>query len=869
MSMAAVPTLLEVCHDLQAACRSEIKLFPPRHLAPTAGPRLPDPPSRRTLLYAAPVPLTPNLGTCEVTVVGSRVRDFRRQRWKTPQDVVKSLRLMDAVVLVWLAPEGPNQNRQGVVFDLNRRHVRVGYWTAEGGLLERDSGFEAIDYFMADYALTHDANRKWAKMTGHFGVTDVKSELPCYTGPAVLTHSRDGPRQLWRTWAHLESYHPGEPHAPGADPTRPGLSTTIVVEVPGGEPDDTAAPDNVRILTGLSAIDPSSPMGFSMLPSWIGYKPGTHELTVAVENGEDPALIAAIDLSDEVSPSCQLHAFAEDGHPLCVAAGTVGAPGELSKLMARFTALAARTVAPGEPQDDDNGHQCCRETHASVCRLVGQWVDDCRRPLQHCANELPLLPGELAELLWPVPPLSLGAQVIVESFPDAATAKVSDGQVTLDVPISVLESIECDTPLGLRRGHELWLASGSARVRTTVVGGSSGAVCVTSPLVPAVATVMRPHERRCAPPSVACPDPYWLHCQLLRAGVAPSWTSVREEMGVAGELLGVPGLSVDDQVVCNVSLARLLHPWGQHPPRAPETYGRTVKIEEWNACSCLSDDCQRRRYCVSPAGWPKELDRRVADTMLSRSTAEAVPSHPIGSVVVVDAPGRYGYGVVCGGGISVTTGQNVIHVVRLGVERTKPNDVVYACVDAAYTTAVDAAEARRLLELEASPEGSRDPTEEQLELQQALIDQEEAHMSDRQLKKARKAAQRALSARRQAFWRSIVAALAPRVGFIDHVGPFVSALAEQRCTRLRELNQLRILLDRYAPGVLRCPLSDTPLVDAVFEAGHCYNAGALREWTELWGERADARLPRSVEGSDGVVPIRVLVRTLMSLKAGP
>ena len=100
-------------------------------------------------------------------------------------------------------------------------------------------------------------------------------------------------------------------------------------------------------------------------------------------------------------------------------------------------------------------------------------------------------------------------------------------------------------------------------------------------------------------------------------------------------------------------------------------------------------------------------------------------------------------------------------------------------------------------------------------------------------------------------------------------GPFVSALVEQRRTRLRELNQLWILLDRYAPGVLRCPLSNTPLVDAVFEAGHCYNAGALREWTELWGERADARLPRSVKGSDGVVPIRVLARTLTSLKAGP
>ena len=99
-----------------------------------------------------------------------------------------------------------------------------------------------------------------------------------------------------------------------------------------------------------------------------------------------------------------------------------------------------------------------------------------------------------------------------------------------------------------------------------------------------------------------------------------------------------------------------------------------------------------------------------------------------------------------------------------GLSAHKPNDVIYACVDAAYTTAVDAAEARRLLELEASPEGSRDPTEEQLELQQALIDEEEAHMGDKQLKKARKAAQRALSARRKAFWRSIVAALAPPRG---------------------------------------------------------------------------------------------------------
>ena len=92
--------------------------------------------------------------------------------------------------------------------------------------------------------------------------------------------------------------------------------------------------------------------------------------------------------------------------------------------------------------------------------------------------------ASLRSFLWPVPPLLLGAQVIVESFPDAATARVSDGQVTLDVPISVLESIECDIPLGLRRGHELWLASGSARVRTTVVGGASGAVRVTSPLAP-------------------------------------------------------------------------------------------------------------------------------------------------------------------------------------------------------------------------------------------------------------------------------------------------------------------------------------------------------------------------------------------------
>jgi hypothetical protein len=792
----------------------------------------------------------------EVTVVASRAMEFRKLRWHDSIAVIRSLQAFDAIVLTALK----EHEGQACVFDVNRRHVRVGYWSKVDDQLERTSGFASIDYFMSDLKLGDNHERRWAKITGNFGASDWVTELPCYTGPAILTHSADGPKQLWNSWPHADRAHEQYDEA---DPRRYGKSTTVTIDIQG------PSNEGVHILTGPSLIDPTSPMGFALLPCWVGYCPGTHELTVALHNGHEPALLASITLADANVAPVKIYALNEHNHPICIATGTIGDPGQVHKLLLEFTVVATSVVAPCDKPNyvrvTPDMKRCCEDTHTRLTSILVNWLDKCRALLVHTECEQPIIPGDMVKLIEEVGGIPAGSIVMVDTL-DVGTAVVCTPRKEVKVRMSCLQALPGIIPLGLHPGHELWLKGDECRVRTVVISGGGSITCVKTPLVKNVVGLRNAHEMRCPAPNMyECLDGDALRAKLLRPGVTPSWMSVREEMKQLGNSLGLPGLWIGDEVICNISVARLRHPWGQHPIHAADTSLSKVFITEWNSCTCSSLDCHSRRYCVSRTNWPKDMDRRVSDSMLSWTPEEAIPCFPMGSVVLIEGPQCRGHAVICGGGVDVM-GLDILHVVRIGIEREKLSDVIYACIDAKYASLVMSDEAQLMLKAEENYHGLREPTANQLEMQRALIEEEEAHLGDQQMKKRRRAKQKARSVRRIAFWYNVSRALGPRVLFLKFFGPFIRKLNTERRAYLCDLRQLRDLLNIHAPGVLRCPLSDQPLTDPVYSLGHCYNAGPLQEWTDTWGDRQLPVLAGLANPEDPrVVPIQGLVSQLMRL----
>jgi len=861
-----IPTMLEVCIDLYKAssCRGGVELLPAGHAAPRAGARYDERVERRTLRYTCPrVPMdaTPperrapwRTGVYEVTVVASVVDALRKTRWTTAAEVLRTLRSTDAVVLSrYPSAVGQHPTNQACVLDPNRRHVRAGFWSATSdGALERVPGSAAIDYMMTDSTMTEGAG---ARVSGVYGATDPQTGLPCYAGPAQLHIC--GHRHLWRTWCDAAAKR----------------AYTLVVDVPADPADD------VRLVMGPSTVDATSPMGFTLRPCWVAYRPTLGRCSVVLDTLERPVLVAEVLLHRDAPAEAHVYALLDDGEPMCVAHGEVGDAGELSIVLMGLHAHAADAlVKAAEGQDEgllERAHAVLRAATVACWQRLQQalsaLVARCTAHLREIDwSATQPAPGDTQYLRYAleyavdqgaerragdgegepaIARIEHGERVIVDHVAGGtAYVKIPAHPVTLaSIPFSALATEVPVVPLGLEWGADVWLQGRGCRVHGFVVGGSGSTLCITSPLVNEVAMVHNPQLVPWSDAAGLAGSHPPTRGSAARRAAGPTWAAVRRLMQPAAEAMGLRCLWVGTRAVCNVSMSRIGDTMGQSRDRAHETAGLVVTISDYNSCTCGALDCDVRRYRAARDGWPEALDRRLSDSMLSWTKEDARPAFPIGSVVLIeptspaiDSTGANvsiaGPAVVCGGGRDLTA-RDVLHVVRLLVaERTAEPCVVYCCILASSASALPDDEGRLILDA-CQPRGAMQATPKQLEMQAALILEEETRINKENAKRGRKASKKNRQVARAAFWCSVVSSMTRRVTWIER-SPGVRAAVEARRALVDELRTLRNLLEKHAPGLSRCPLSGLELKTMVCVEGHYYNEKPLAEWAAEWGDRA-------------------------------
>jgi hypothetical protein len=720
------------------------------------------------------------------------------------------LRAFDAVIFLpragsgtrGRAPPDPAVERAGCCYDFNRGLISLGHWL--GG--RRVVGRDAIDIIVGDPMFPPDT--AWFRLAGTIDGVSLTTGLPSY-GPRGTMSCDGGSTYIWQTFDSDRGNH------------------SIMVEL-------LVAPDNgVRVLMGPTVPDPDSPSGFEMDIGWVSCAPLDRTITMFVARENAEMLLVRLEIGQSSDDQAHLpivgraYLWRTEG-PVCVAEGTL----PLSSLGAGVVAFwSILSVRMGDQLRDnqpigipDEATRTGADMWNVIVAAVQSWLKGLTEPMRVPSDSFFGLGKAAAGLISD--PFMWGGDF--------------GAKLGWSAPIG--RPTEALRPITRANAPTAWIPSAHGRLRCAVAMEDAETMCCVCPLTEDVVRIAR---------AAACHAPTLdekVRESLLYAGVVPSWEAVRMSLGAGGEHLGARALHVGARVFSTIDVSRLGRPAGQAPARA-SAYGALVEVVEYNSCGgCRNQDCYLRRYCCVGRGIPTV---RMTDSMLA--FAPPTCQFKLGAVVHLTSARVTGHGVVCGGGICVT-GRDVVHLVMLEADASR-----YVCTEADHVVAVSDDEARALL---APYNCSRETTPEQDRLQDELIQAEEKRKARRTKKQKRadaRAAQTALIERATGQWRHVALRMGDRVGF-DRVGCVVLEIVQAFATDGR---RLVALLERYAPWLLKCPLSGRRIRRPKLASnGHVYDAAPLAEHTRDWPDRPD-RLPTpGPVDPDTVVPLARLLDSL-------